>query len=346
LYKSLCLGDPNAAVAVHRLDERHSPKLLPCAFVQFSSALEAQIALRTRHHDKLMKVTPRCIDTPVREIIWNNLGLRWWQVLARRILAQLVSVSLIVFWSFPVALVTAMTNVDAILPSLHWQEKVPEVTQNALRGLVPSLLLSLLMALPPRIITRLGRFSGLVTLAGIENYVQNYYFCFRIVQIFLVAALGSTASSMIVQIYKDPSSTATILAKRLPGASNFYFSYLIVQGFSESAFVLLNVGGLFSRYLLARMLDDTPRKKTRRRRGSFEISSGTVFAICSSLVVIALCYAPVAPLMLCFAALALFMFYLAYRHNLLRTADVVADTGGEIGHCGTRWSESTWESCS
>lgn len=133
-----------------------------------------------------------------------------------------------------------------------------------------------------------------------------------------------------MQVYVDPSSTTTILAKRLPGASNFYFSYLVVQGLSESAFVLLNVFGLFCRCILTRLLDDTPRKRLRRQQGCFEISAATVSATCSSLLVIALCYAPAAPLMLCFATLAFVMFYLAYRYNLLFTSKLVAETCGRI----------------
>jgi hypothetical protein len=94
--------------------------------------------------------------------------------------------------------------------------------------------------------------------------------------------------------------------------------------------VLLNAYGLFSRFVLTRLLDDTPRKKLRRQEGCFEVSAATVSATCSSLLVIALCYAPAAPLMLYFATLAFAMFYLAHRHNLLFAADVVTDTGGKV----------------
>lgn len=306
------------------------PALLPCAFVRFGTAEEAQIAYGGRHHDKLTKVTPRCVGTTTREIIWKNLGVSWKSALVRRLLSQVVILAMIVFWSFPVAFVTALTNIDAIFPDLRWQERAPMWVQRALDGFLPSLLLSLLMSLPPKAITLLGHFAGFATLGEVETQLQAYYFWFRIVQVFLVAALGSTASSVLMQVYADPSSTTTILAKRLPGASNFYLSYLVVQGLNESAFVLLNAYGLFSRVVLTRLLDDTLRKKLRRQKGCFEVSAATVSATCSSLLVIALCYAPAAPLMLCFATLAFAMFYLAHRHNLLFTADVVADTGGKV----------------
>lgn len=303
---------------------------MPCVFVRFETVEEARLAYSSRHHHRLSKFTPRCIDTSAKEMIWTNLGLTQKSRLWRWLLSQLLIVALIVFWSFPVALATAMTNIDTLLPDFRWREKAPELVQNAVDGLLPSLFLSLLMSMPPVIISLLGRFSGLVNRAEVENHLHSYYFWFRIVQVFLVAALGSTASSLLAQIYSDPSSTTTILAKRLPSASNFYLSYLVVQGFSESAFVLLNLSGLFSRCILTRVLDDTPRKKSRRRKGAFEMSVGTVLATASSLLTIALCYAPAAPLMLCFAAVAFAMFYLAYRYNLLFTVDPVADTKGRL----------------
>jgi hypothetical protein len=331
LHRELSLGiNPAIQQSTHDSYEKSPPLLLPSVFVRFDTVERAQLAFRSRHHDRLSKFTPRCIDTAAKEIIWTNLGLTWVSRIWRGLLSQLLIVALIIFWSFPVAFATAMTNIDMLLPSIRWRERSSGLVQNAVDGLLPSLLISLLMTLPPMVISLLGRFSGLVSRAEVENYLHRYYFWFRIVQVFLVAALGSTASSVLTQIYSHPSSVTTILAKRLPGASNFYFSYLVVQGFSESAFVLLNFSGLFSRCILTRMFDDTPGKKARRLKGTFEVSVGTVLSICSSLLIIALCYAPAAPLMLCFGTVAFTMFYLVYRYNMFFTVDPTADTEGRL----------------
>lgn len=310
--------------------EKEVPSVLQSIFVRFDTVKKAQLAFRSRHHDELSKFTPRCIDTAAKEIIWTSLGLDWKSRFSRGLLSQIFIITLIVFWSFPVAFATAMTNMDTLLPHFRWRERSPELVRHAVDGLLPSILLSLLMALPPMIISLMGRFSGLVNRAEVEIYLHNYYFWFRIVQVFLVAALGSTASSILTQIYSHPSGVTTILAKRLPGASNFYFSYLVVQGFSESAFVLLNLSGLFSRYVLTRILDDTPLKRSRRQEGLFQVSIGTVLATYCSLLVIALCYAPAAPLMLCFATIAFTMFYMAHRYNLFFTVEPEADTKGKL----------------
>lgn len=306
------------------------PKLLSSAFVQFTSVADAEAAFRSRFHNDPTSFIPQCMDTPPRDICWENLRHGWWQSLARVTLSQTIILGMIIFWSGPVAVTTALTDLENIVPNSLWSETVPPLVRNALSGLFPSLVLSMLMSLPPKIIALLARFAGVLTLGEVESYVQNYYFYFRVVQVFLVAALGSTAMSVLAQIYSDPSSATTVLATRLPGASNFYLSYFVVQGFTEAALVVLNVDGLLSRCLFSSIFDDTPRKRARRREECFRISSGTALAICSSLIVIALCYAPTAPLTLCFATVAFVMFYLAYRHNLFFVADIAAETNGMI----------------
>jgi hypothetical protein len=330
LHQLFCEGEPVDQDNIGGPSRCEAPLFVPCAIVRFRSLRDASVAYHSLHHENLSKMSPRSIGARPRDMLWDNFGMPWWQRLIRQMICRIFVAAMIIFWSFPVALTTAMANIDVVLPRASWWEHTPTVVQTAVRGLLPSLMLSLMMSLPPRIIARLMRFSGCVTLAEVEVGLQRYYFYFRVIQVFLVAALGSTASSILVQIYSNPGSAATILAKRLPSASNFYLSYIVVQGLTESAFVLLNIEGLFSRYLLSKVFDDTPRKRRRRQARRFEVSAGTVLATGSSLLVVALCYAPLAPLMLCFAACAFAMFYLAYRYNLLMTTDLVADTAGAL----------------
>lgn len=332
LHRDRCLGSHITKGSDRKLVEREAPRLLSSVFVQFDSVVDAEVACRSRFHNDLTRFVPQCMDASPKDICWENLGHGWWQSQMRKTLSQAIILGMIIFWSVPVAIATALTNIENIVPDSWWSQNIPPLIRNASSGLLPSLVLSMLMSLPPKIIARLARFAGVLTLGQLEGYIQNYYFCFRVVQVFLVAALGSTATAVLAQIYSDPGNATTVLAKKLPGASNFYLSYFVVQGFTEAALVVLNLGGLLSRCLLSGIFDDTPRKKARRRKECFQISSGTVLAACSSLLVIALCYAPTAPLVLCFATIAFTMFYLSYRHNLFFVANLAADTSGRIYH--------------
>lgn len=248
LHKARCRGLHVSNSTDENLFEPHTPKLLSYIFVRFDSVENAEIAHRSRFHKDLTRFVPQRMDIPPKDVCWENLRFGWWQCLARRTLSQTIILGMIILWSVPVAVVTAMTNVETILPDSLWSEKIPPLIRNALSGLLPSLVLSILMSLPPKVLARLARFSGVLTSGEIELYVQKYYFCFRVVQVFLVAALGATAMSVLAQIYVDPRSAPAVLAKKLPGASNFYLSYFVVQGFTEAALVVFNLEGLLLRY--------------------------------------------------------------------------------------------------
>ena len=60
------------------------------------------------------------------------------------------------------------------------------------------------------------------------------------------------------------------------------------------------------------------------------VSWGTVFPVYSNLVVIAIVYSVIQPLVLCFATIGLTLFYLAWRYNLLFVNQSAIDTKGLV----------------
>lgn len=82
--------------------------------------------------------------------------------------------------------------------------------------------------------------------------------------------------------------------------------------------------------VLGKLLDKTPRKMYKRWISLSGIGWGTLFPIYTNLFVIAICYAAIAPLVLGFAAIGLFLFYFAYRYNLLFVSNAVIDTKGLV----------------
>lgn len=82
--------------------------------------------------------------------------------------------------------------------------------------------------------------------------------------------------------------------------------------------------------ILGKILDTTPRKMYKRWISLSGLGWGTLFPVYTNLFVIAICYAVVAPLVLGFAAIGLFLFYFAYRYNLLFVSNVVVDTKGLV----------------
>lgn len=121
-----------------------------------------------------------------------------------------------------------------------------------------------------------ARLSGDPTLSAVEYTVQNYYFAFQVIQVYLVATLGSAASSVASKIANNPTSVTSLLAKQLPKASNFYLSYFILQGLGVVAGTLVGLAGLIIFKVLGKLLDKTPRKMYQRWVRLSSLGWGTV----------------------------------------------------------------------
>lgn len=132
----------------------------------------------------------------------------------------------------------------------------------------------------------MSKLAGLPTLSAVELRTQNFYFCFQVIQVFLVTTLTSAASAAVTQIIQQPSSVLNLLAVNLPKANNFYISYFILQGLTISSGALLQIVGLILFRVLGKFLDSTPRKMYRRWSNLSGLGWGTVFPIYANLCVI------------------------------------------------------------
>lgn len=307
---------------------------LNSVFVEFDTCSEAQAAYQSLTHHQVLQMAPRFIGMTPEEVIWKNLRIKWWERLIRHTVTTGFVVALIIFWSIPVAVVGAISNVDNIIrltkPAFNWLNDIPNVIMGVVTGLLPVILLAVLMALLPIILRLMAKLSGDPTTSAVELTVQNYYFGFQVVQVFLVATLGSAATAVVQEVSSKPQNAPGILAKNIPKASNFYLCYFILQGLGVVSGVLVGLAGLVLFMLLGKLLDKTPRKMYERWISLSGIGWGTLFPVYTNLLVIAICYSCIAPLVLIFAAIGLYFFYFAFRYNLMFVSNADVDTKGRI----------------
>ncbi|KAI5244242.1 DUF221-domain-containing protein [Aureobasidium subglaciale] len=321
-------------------------KKINAVFVQFSTLQEAQSAYQSLTHHQVLHMAPRYTGMTPGEIIWSNLRIKWWERVIRVTATVSFVVALIVFWSFPVAAVGFISNLDNLkdwnsgsppttfkegFTWLNWLLALPHTIFGVVSGLLPTVALAILMSVLPIILRLMARLGGDPSLSAIELTVQNTYFGFQVVQVFLVATLGSAASSALGSILPNHiDQIPSLLASSIPKASNFYLSYFVLQGLGVVSGTLLNLSGLVLFIVLGKFLDNTPRKMYKRWTSLSSMSWGTVFPPYTNLFVIAICYAIIAPLVLLFAAIGLYLFYLAYRYNLLYVSNANIDTKGRV----------------
>jgi len=276
-------------------DQREPEKypLTSSAFIQFNTQEAAYMARQSLVHCTPLCLRSQYIEASPVDVRWESLSKKWWDRYARSALALIAVVSLIVAWAIPVAftgLVSQITYLTGLLPWLHWIDRLPTWLLGSIEGVLPQLILTLLTMLLPLILRAITRRQGLLTEVAVELSLQKYYFAFLFVQVFLTVSLSSSITAVAQEILHGLDSLPTILATNLPKASNYFFSYLLLRGFSVSAGSLLQMGGLINWIVLAPITSHTPRQKWERQTGLPQMQWGTLFPIYTNLACIGKLY--------------------------------------------------------
>lgn len=320
---------------IEELQEKHragDAKLVSSVFVEFYHQADAQAAFQSVAHNLPLHMAPRYIGLEPTQVIWSNLRIKWWERIIRHSATIAFVVALIVFWAIPTAVVGAISNINFLTDKvkfLSFIDNCPDWLKGAITSLLPVILMSVLMALLPIILRLMAKLGGAPSQAEIELTTQNFYFAFQVVQVFLVVTLASSASSVATKIVQQPQEAASLLANNIPKVSNFYITYILLQGLSFSSGALLQIGGLVVGKILGKFLDNTPRKMYTRWSTLAGLGWGTVYPVFTLLAVIAITYSCIAPLVMGFATIGLYLFYFAYRYNMLYVSNAHIDTQGK-----------------
>ncbi|KAL1593300.1 hypothetical protein SLS60_010908 [Paraconiothyrium brasiliense] len=279
-------------------------KLLNAVFIEFETMAAAQTASAITIHDKPATFVARQTGILPGEIIWKNLKMNSWNRSLRRGLATAFIFAMILFWSFPVAVVGIISNVNYLtgnVPFLRWINDIPQAV--------------------------VAKLAGAITLSEVEQQTQSWYFAFQVIQVFLITTFTSGATAVASQIVSNPASAVPLLAQNLPKASNFYISYFVLFGVAQAAKYLINIGGLVGILILSKFAG-TPRKKYDKWMALTAPSWGSEYPVFTNLGVIAISYAIIAPLVLGFATVGLALIYIAYKYNMLYVFSTNIDTKG------------------
>jgi hypothetical protein len=264
-------------------------KLVSSIFVEFYHQSDAQTSYQSVAHNLPLHMSPRYIGLDPTQVIWANLRIKWWERLGRHAATIAFVCVLIIFWAIPTAAVGAISNINALIDKVHFLSfinSVPSWIKGVITGLLPVVLMSILIALVPIILRLMAKWGGDPTAASVELTVQNWFFAFQVVQVFLVVTLASAATSVVTSIIKDPSSAASLLAEKIPQSANFYISYIILQGLSFSSGALLQIAPLILGKILGKFLDSTPRKMYTRWSNLSGLGWGTVYPSVTLLTVV------------------------------------------------------------
>lgn len=317
-------------------DDQANPERFPLmnsAFIQFNHQVAAHMACQSLSHHLPKQMDPRLVEIDPNDVIWDNMSIPWWSSYIRTGGVLLTVTGMIILWAIPVAFTSALSQIEVAAKSfafLHWIMDLPAWFRSVLQGVLPPALLGLLLFLLPLILRFLVRLQGSKSGMLVELSVQRYYFWFLFVQLFLVVSIAGalTAFFALFKSVEGFTNVPSLLGSNIPKASNYFFSYMLLQALSVSAGALLQVGSLIGWFILAPILDSTARAKFKRQTNLSNIKWGTFFPVYTNLACIGLIYSVISPLILLFNIITFSLFWFVYRYNTLYVTRFTRDTGG------------------
>ena len=269
------------------IDQQHPERfpLMNSAFIQFNHQVAAHMACQAVSHHLPKQMAPRSVEISPDDVIWDNMSIKWWERYLRAFGILVIVAGMVIGWAFPVAftgLLSQLSYLEGRFTWLSWLSHLPEWALSTMQGVLPPLFLAILMALLPLILRFLSKAQGVQTGMAIELTVQNYYFAFLFVQLFLVVSISSSFSTIADSI-TEITSWPDLLAQNIPKSSNYFFSYMILQAMSVSAGALVQIFNLVSWFVMAPVFDNTARMKWARTTNLNQMQWGTFFPVYTTL---------------------------------------------------------------
>ncbi|QSZ36457.1 hypothetical protein DSL72_006336 [Monilinia vaccinii-corymbosi] len=315
------------------LDQK-SPERFPLmnsAFIQFNHQVAAHMACQSVTYHVPKQMAPRTVEISPNDVLWDNMSIKWWEAWLRTAVVTAVVLGMILLWSIPVAWTSTLSQISSLVstkPWLHWLKVIPEKTLQAIAGVLPALVLSILLSLVPTILGYLAFVQGSQTGNEKQGSVQTYYFAFLFVQVFLVVSISGGAVAALGSWSSDITSIPETLAQQLPKAANYFFSYMILQALSVSSGTLLQLTTLIFWFVLPKVFDNTARQKWTRNTTLPSVSWGSFFPVYTNFACIGLIYCVVSPVIIIFAIITFTLLWIANRYNMLYVSRFRIDTGG------------------
>ncbi|RDW86015.1 DUF221-domain-containing protein [Coleophoma crateriformis] len=302
------------------------------AFVQFNSQKAAHLACQSVAYTTPRHMKRRMVEISPGDINWPSLNLSW-RSRYLRLLGFLALFALLLFAfgliSFFTGILSRVSTLSGSTSWLTWVGNLPPWLLSFVQGTLPPIIQVIVLSGPLPILLRLmtNRTRGATTGQEGERSLQLWYFIFLLFELFIVPTISSGLTSIVDQLIRTPTSVPNILATNLPTASNYFFSFLIVQALSLSGTSILQTIRLFNFYVIGHV--NTPDSVFQKLSWTNLTRIGSNIPWYTTFAVIGLVYSTIAPLILLFMLITFSLFWVVIKNNLLycvRTGTV--DGGG------------------
>ena len=267
----------------HRANQN---RCLHSALIQFERSTDAQVVSQSVVNPSPLRLSPQYVGCSVSAVVWDHVGVKWWEFYLRSILVLASMAAIIVGWAIPVAFTGFLSQLGTLTDLFPFLVHYTPWLLGFLQGILPQAILVILTILVPSIIRLLVEQQGFAIRSAVELTIQKYYFCFLFIQVFLTVALSSSAATILGQVYHNFDTVPTFLAINLPKTSNYFLSYLMLHAFSISAGELVQISGLLQYLVISPVMDKTPRDQLRRRNSISKVAWAIVYPVYTNLACI------------------------------------------------------------
>jgi hypothetical protein len=303
-------------------------EVLPSAFIVFRSQRGAQLAAQAVTAAQPLRMSERWMNVHPDDVIWDNLNVvgihRWW----RRAVSLAACTGLIIWWSIITTFVNGLANLSTLVKYLKFladDDGQPLPVLGPLQGIIPPMAMALLMMILTFILRRLTLFEGVPLNTAVQMSLLHKYHFFQVVNVLIVSTFASGITNSIQAIIDNPSSIINILASKMPAASNFFITYLLLQGFTGAAKEMLMVVPFVLKWFKNRVLVKTPRAIWENKSmPTFEW--GTSLPPHTLAFGIGVTYCVIAPVTQPFVLFYFIFYYVVYRYQFLYVYDQPDET--------------------
>ncbi|PRP76079.1 hypothetical protein PROFUN_12884 [Planoprotostelium fungivorum] len=293
---------------ISRIKQRRSWPTTNTGFVSFNSvgvAVQCSQTLLDRDHLKTQSA-PYPGD-----INWFVFTKTRFEQFARELIMIALLAVLFVFWSIPVGIITAFSNLQA-LSQFHaadiivWMAGQSDLIRSLLEGFLPTLGLSLFLVILPFVLKFIITLRNYLLNSEYDRMLMSAHWFFLVINVFLFSVATSTVLSFryFWEVLGEPLELLNIselLATSLPSQALRFMNYIAFEGFSGF------IDGFFAK---------TERQKIEAEKPppfDFPIQYAREFFIFS----MGLTYATITPFIVPFAALYFALAYISAKHNFI-----------------------------
>mmetsp|Transcript_15208 Transcript_15208/g.28430 ORF Transcript_15208/g.28430 Transcript_15208/m.28430 type:complete len:1275 (+) Transcript_15208:241-4065(+) len=311
----------------------------PAGFVVFKNYYTTQAALQMLQHPAATKMLVEDAPCP-SEVYWRNVGLPDKARRTGSLLSVAATSALCLFWSFPVAFISSLTEVHSLkvtMPRLGLIIEKSPALEMGLAVLAPLLLLGLNEGILPIILKWFAEWEGHISSPRLEASLFRKMSAFAVIQTFFISTISGSLTAELANMVDNPEKIIELLAITLPTQSSYFIQYLFVFTFLINGLELLRVVPL-SYALARRFIGPNLTEKERSRSWKFLYSladppsfwHAETFSQIVLFYVVFFVYATMSPITCVFLLACFVILESGYRYNFIHNYPTSPDSGGRI----------------